>query len=156
MLDKALTLMSPEEQQSLAARVLMVPGLLAKMVHSNKAAAARLLLLVQGWYLAEAHRQICWAFPESLHRLRLLHSLFGSKSPPQSLRELCATDAHAELKAPVPQTMDLVLYDACTSMVVPQQETMASAMIGASWPAAPSQEQMMWMSAPQGVYMWIG
>merc|ERR1712054_480103 len=72
VLDKALTLLAPEEQQSLAAQVLMVPGLLAKMAQSNRAAAARLLLLVQGWHLAEAHRQICQAFPDSAQRLSTL------------------------------------------------------------------------------------
>jgi len=158
VLDKALTLMSPEEQQSLAAQVLMVPGLLAKMAQSNKAAAARLLLLVQGWHLAEAHRQICHAFPESAQRVRMLHSLFGCKSPPPSLSEMFAQDAETQLEPPVPQTMGFVLYDSSYEslcMAVPQQETMMAAD-SASWPGAASQEQGMWMTAPQGMYMWTG
>jgi hypothetical protein len=156
VLDKALTLMAPEEQWSLAEQVLMVPGLLAKMAQSNKAAAARLLLLAQGWHLAEAHRQICRAFPESAQRVRMLHSLFGCKSLPPSLRELFSQDAYNELEAPTLQTMGFVPYgpsyeNAC--MAVPQQETMI-AMDSVSWPVAASQEEAMWMTAPQGMYMW--
>jgi hypothetical protein len=162
VLDKALTLMAPEEQQHLAAQVLMVPGLLAKMAQSNKAAAARLLLLVQGWHLDEAHRQICQTFPESAQRVRMLHSLFGCKSPPLSLSELFAKNAHAELEAPIPQSMGFVFYESpCESvcmapmMAVPQQEQMM-ALDSASWSGAASQEQAMWMTAPQGMYMWTG
>jgi hypothetical protein len=156
VLDKALTLMAPEEQQHLTAQVLMVPGLLAKMAQSNKAAAARLLLLAQGWHLAEAHRQICQAFPESVQRVRMIHSLFCSKSPPPSLTELFAQDAYTELQAPIAQTMGVVVCDASyqgVCMVVPQQESMI-AMDSAAWPGAASEQQAMWMTAPQGMYMW--
>jgi len=156
VLDQALTLLAPEEQQSLAEQVLMVPGLLAKMAQSNKSAAARLLLLVQGWHLAEARMQICQAFPESAQRVRMLHSLFGCKSPTPSLSELFAQDAYTELEAPAPQTMGFMLYDSSYEsmfMAVPQQETMMPAD-SASWSGAASQEQVMWMTAPQDMYMW--
>jgi hypothetical protein len=155
VLDKALTLLAPEVQHSLAAQLLMVPGLLAQMAKSNRAAAARLLLLSQGWQLAEAHRQICQVFPESSQRVRMLHSLFGCKSLPPSLSELFAHDAYTELEAPAPQTMGFVplgsSYES-VCMAVPQQETMV-AMGSASWTVAASQEMAIWMTAPQGMYM---
>lgn len=118
VLDKALSLRPTAEQRELVQGVLAVEGLLARMVHSNKAAAARLLLVATGAEMLEARRQLCAAFADEAQRSRAIRSVFESKSPPASVLEgMCLS-----LEAPAQESMETMGWP--VALVAPSQQSM--------------------------------